>query len=952
MSDTSPLYNTTTREPETLPFEQITPAIINGTHSYAADAKVNVVDDGGKAYQLPATQLKDALGQGYKLESPQASAVRQYVDQNKGLEGTAKVALGKFADEALFGVPQIVAEHKMDPFDTAKWEALKKDHGLATAVGSVGGFLGSLAVGGPLFEGAGKVGEAAEKLTANQLERVGLSTGADSAAKAITAKMATSAAKLGAEGVVVSAPRALTEASLGDYDAAAESLMAGGAMGGVLGLGAGAISGPAARVMKSLSKTMAEESPTVRAAVNATQAAAPGESGLVGAASNMGASDETIEGMLKNLKRQKPNAPDIEMASRQLDVPVLEGQTSDSKFIQDMHSSIINSPTPTGIAQAEKLATIQGGVRNGLEKALGDGSDLSAENAGDMIKDSIYSKLDEQADKFHDLYQNKIGESTRAIEVAPEMLQDAAKKITPGRVGKFVKGDVQKVVEDIKDRFSKIETADDIKELRTQLNGELSPMADQATKNVYNNARQALNDLRNESIVKAATEGAATKAEGEKIAQELRGLIKDTDAQFKEHREMLNDLGRDAKLGKSRNQGALEEKLDNTSSAKLVDKLFDKKNAKALDRLKEHFPDAYETLMKFKRSELLQKGMKDGQINSAQVIKEIKALGPELQDHLLGGQKHMFDAARTVHESIMPNLNPSGTSKAMAFRDLLTPKGAIGGAMDMAKMQAVKASRAQGLLEAEQAMKKTGLSLDKIPQAIDRMKQIGSESNIVGAGLAHALELGGSTPTKTSKNEDIKKIKKKAEYYVGNPDALINQLAEHTAPFANTGAPQTAQALGQKMAATIDYIHQITPKPLAPQNPFMPDTFTPSDADMAKYERKLAVILNPSSVIDDLGKGTLTHDQVEALSTVYPTIYKAMQGRVVSHLTNKKPNLPYQSRLKLSMLLGFNVDGSLEPSYVSSLQDNFQFSQEQMNPNARLSFANQAQPETDTEDLG
>jgi hypothetical protein len=952
MSDQSPLFNTTTRQPETLPFDQIPNAIISGTHSYAANATVNVVDENGKAYQLPATQLKDALGQGFKLESPKQSAVREYVDENKGLGGMAKVALGKFADEALLGIPQVIAEHKMDPLATDKWEALKKEFGGATAAGSTAGFIGSLVYGGPLFEGASVAGRAAEKVAAGQLERLGMKVGSESAAKSIAAKMATSAVKIGTEGAVVAAPRALTEASLGDYNAAAESLIAGGLMGGVLGLGAGALSGPTSRVMKAFNKTIAEESPTASAALRAEeQATGPADQGIVSAASDMGASDETIESTIKNLKRQKKNAPEIMWASKQLNVPVLEGQVSDSKFIQDMHSSIINSGSPIGIAQAEKLATIQNGVRTGLEHALGEGSDLSAEQTGDMIKDHIYKWLDEQSDRFHDLYQNKIGDSTRAIDVAPEMVKQASAKITPGRVGKFVKGDIKKVVEDIQERFSRIETADDIKELRTQLAGELSPMADQATKSVYSSARQALNELRNESIIKAATEGAATKAEGEKIAQELRALIKDTDAQFKEHREMLGDLGRDAKLGKSRNQTTFEEKLDNTPSAKLVDKLFDKKNSKALDRLKQVSPEAYELLMKYKRAEILKRGMKDGQINSAQVIREVKEMSPEVRQHLLGDKAHMFEAARTVHESIMPNLNPSGTAKALAFREMLTPTGAIAAGMDAAKMQVVKASRAQGLLEAQKSMSLTAKALDKIPDAIEAMKKIGTEKGVVASGLAHALEHIGSDSPKQSKNEDIKKIKKKAEYFVSNPEALINEVANHTAIFAKTGAPQTANAMSQKLADTVGYIQSITPKPLVPQNPLMPQAeFKPSDAQMATFERQLAVILHPTSVIKDLGTGMLTHDQVQTLATVYPMIYKSMQNRVMSHLVNKRPQLPYQSRLKLSMLLGFNIDGSIQPAFVSSLQDNFLPVQAPPNSGAKMSFADQAQPETENSD--
>lgn len=925
MADQNELFNVGTRKPETLPFEQIPKAILDGTHSYAANSKINVVDESGQSFNLPSTQLRDALKEGYRLESPRETAIREYVAENKGSGGAAKVFAAKAGDEALMGIPGLIYDKTGDPFEVAKYEALKKEHGLATAAGATAGFLGSLVVGGPLFKGAAKVGSIAERAVAEQLAAAGIERGAKSAAKDIVARMTTTATRLGTEGVAITTPRALTEEALGDPDASAESLLAGGALGGFLGAGAGALSGPFSRLKGAIINTVGEKlSPVAERAVQVAQSeAGVGEQGLVGAAVEQGAEEPTLKQIMDGLKAQKPNAPEIAKASETLGVPTLEGQLSASKFIQDLHSSIISKPTPTGIAQANKLGQIVQGVKNGLEHALGGGSELSAEEVGDRIRDHLTDKIDEQTAKFTDAYQNIIKADTKHIPVDSERLENMAKGIIPRETLKFETGATKDALQELKDRFGLIENVNDIKLLRTKVNGELQAAyrgGNYALADMLQNAKSKLNTLEQESILQSAIENAPTKAEGEKVAAELSGLIKKTNGEYAEFQDMLKSLSQDAKLGKAKGAFGVEQKLEQTSGTRLVEKLFDKKNPKALERLREQFPEAYDLLIKHQRTALLKRGLRDGELNPGRVIHELKQLSPEVQGHLLSPrQQELFDAARTVHESLPPNINPSGTAKTLAFYDLLTPRGAVGAAGDAAKMQIVKASRAQGLLEAEQSMKKAAFSLDKIPGAINALTRMGEERGVVPAALGQDYRT-----TKKERHEELHKIRQSAETYAANPASLINEVAKQTGIFAETGAPKTAQALSDKLMNTVNYVQEIAPKPLVPQNPLRPtEPYKPSDQEMAKFERKMNVIFDPWSVIDDLKKGTLTPDQVEALRTVYPVIHKSIQMRIEKHLSEKQPKLPYQSRLKLSLLMGVNVDNSIGPQFVAGLQSNY-----------------------------
>ena len=232
------LYNAQTRKPESLPEDQIEQALLSGTHGYSVNDKVNVRKKDGSTVSLPGSELNDALASGeYSIELPRQTAVREYVDENKGIGGQLKTAVMQFADEALMGIPEQIADVKGDPLETAKRQALKKENAFANAVGGIGGFGASMLYGGPVGKAATLATRAGEKVVANRLIAKGAEAGANSAAREIAKKIAKSSIQMGVEGATFAAPTAITEAALGDPELAAETLLINGLAGSVLGAG-------------------------------------------------------------------------------------------------------------------------------------------------------------------------------------------------------------------------------------------------------------------------------------------------------------------------------------------------------------------------------------------------------------------------------------------------------------------------------------------------------------------------------------------------------------------------------------------------------------------------------------------------------------------------------------------------------------------------------------------
>ena len=117
----------TSTKKESLKFYDIDNAIRSGNYKYPDSATINVKDPNGTdIYQAKGSQLQDLLNNGYRTENPLETAKREYLEDNSGLKGTAKVAIGQFANQLAFGVPEMIYDKVADPWDVDKINCLKE----------------------------------------------------------------------------------------------------------------------------------------------------------------------------------------------------------------------------------------------------------------------------------------------------------------------------------------------------------------------------------------------------------------------------------------------------------------------------------------------------------------------------------------------------------------------------------------------------------------------------------------------------------------------------------------------------------------------------------------------------------------------------------------------------------------------------------------------------------
>lgn len=151
------------------------------------------------------------------------------------------------------------------------------------------------------------------------------------------------------------------------------------------------------------------------------------------------------------------------------------------------------------------------------------------------------------------------------------------------------------------------------------------------------------------------------------------------------------------------------------------------------------------------------------------------------------------------------------------------------------------------------------------------------------------------------------------------PGLQDDVLHATTEAFSGGGAPQTAEAMKQQQLAAYGYLQSQLPKPGADRILAPNVKRQPSQREVAAYERKREIVMNPMKVIDHLRDGTLTHDHVEALNAVYPSIAKEIRRNVARLGVQAGLTLSSAKRRQVDILFSGQVSGPIDRPQNRSL---------------------------------
>ncbi len=182
-----------------------------------------------------------------------------------------------------------------------------------------------------------------------------------------------------------------------------------------------------------------------------------------------------------------------------------------------------------------------------------------------------------------------------------------------------------------------------------------------------------------------------------------------------------------------------------------------------------------------------------------------------------------------------------------------------------------------------------------------------------------------------------------------DPELLTTRLAKSTARIQNA-APNTAAQMQQTLVTATNFLSSKLPRPYdSGSGEMFKKAYEPTSMELAKFERYLQAVEHPLSVLDDLEKGTLTTEHVEALKTVYPALYGKLQQETLDQVSSPEgQKMSYSKKVSLGILLDIPTDESLQNYAILHLQNNFVPAEPEQGPKKRINtsemgMANRAQ---------
>lgn len=136
--------------------------------------------------------------------------------------------------------------------------------------------------------------------------------------------------------------------------------------------------------------------------------------------------------------------------------------------------------------------------------------------------------------------------------------------------------------------------------------------------------------------------------------------------------------------------------------------------------------------------------------------------------------------------------------------------------------------------------------------------------------------------------------------------------------------PDHAMAAGVFTSNAVNYLNSIKPQPAkGAMLDMQPKADKPA---MAAYKRAMSIAQSPLIVLESVKTGNVTPTDLKTISTLYPNLYQSMRMKVADKMTthlSKKGEIPYKTRLGLSMFLGMPLDSSTMPQNIMGNQGAF-----------------------------
>lgn len=640
----------------------------------------------------------------------------------------------------------------------------------------------------------------------------------------------------------------------------------------------------------------------------------------------------------------------------------IKAALSDDPQMKNYYQHLIESGTGSGEALRQTRDKFIDGAKGQIESAITPAENLSAFESGEKAKQALLDSVEKQHEAVRAKY-DAVGDISQ-VQVPDESRLTAYDKLIEMGQNFGSKGsESSELFKNYGERFLAQDTIGQMDKLVTEVNsaknvayraGDFEKSKALGDISEYVRNFQG-NELDRQAISLAKSTGDESILAAAKQANEQRATARSS---YRELMQNLGDIASVGKMGKIKSYGQFQEALEKIPSAKLAEKLFDKKNIEGLNYLKEKFPEVLDTLINQRKSDLLEAASKSGELSHVKAMNAINSLPSEVKSLMFSPEQlSAVESASKAIKELGVRMNPSGTARTTEslWQHLPTGVGAavglltghspiVGGLIgkaaellgkdvpDAIKLALMKFMGGNGPVDSA-AFKATVDYAEKIYKG---QKLVTSAAeNLFKPGV----EILGRNMIPTDK--DRERLDKKVQELTKDPEKFMtadNKL-HYYSPDHGVAAAQTAMS-------AVNFLNSMKPQ-IVKQSPLdagMPVSFQ----QKIQYDRTLNIAQQPLVVVDHIKQGTLQPQDVATMKTLYPDLYTKISQELTNQMietVHKEEPIPFKVRQGLNMFLNSPVDSTFLPANMQAIQNVF------MAKNANQAAQGQAQAKVNTDKM-
>ena len=622
----------------------------------------------------------------------------------------------------------------------------------------------------------------------------------------------------------------------------------------------------------------------------------------------------------------------------------------------EMYGVLRETDNPAVKQGLDKLVTdVEQSVSQKLGIDTADIANYSENEAGHDLLDTFKKEYDAKYQPIAEKLQKRNAEAA-TISLSDDARLDQYGKMLEDAMTKVGTDSPQyKLYDEWGNRMLAKDTVGGLDMLKTEISNDIKAaerVADYNRVNALKDIRRSLSDFQENQILRQAEvldttntyQGGKTPksfipGEGTAMAKDLIAERAMTNKQYADFANISNDLMDHLGVGNFSGAKGLTNKLtDKVSAEQLLNKFSIKGNADFIPFLKQHFPEVY---TKVQQNEL-KKFLKPAYFAAkGEAPFNIKKLG-DLVEKGLAGQKEYVEALLTpdalqaieAGKKVLGGIPDHKSSKTASWLGKIT-KGMPASGLAMVSMLAGNNPFLSAMMgasteyigrEVPDAMRLAYMKFlgsgqpiksESFKAMVDYMQNTYKAQKAFETATKAVFQPGMKVAIKELSKDDTQKLDKVVDKYTDNPEALGNvdngQLGHYM------GDHQTALTAASIKAAS--YLSSIKPRPY--RSGPLDAEIKPTDAQMQRYNRALGIAQQPMVILQRVKDGVLQSSDVQDLMHMYPALHKQMVTGLTNQLMTAKSkgvNIPYKTKMSISLLMGQALDSSMSPTSIQAAQ--------------------------------